>query len=79
MKSGLLTADELVQVTGLHRGADQMRVLREQGYHPLPGFGGHPAITWEALHARMAGLEQAGPPAAANDKLLDWTALRRRA
>ena len=77
MKSGLLTPNDLVDVTGYTRGADQARVLREQGYHPMPGRDGHPRITWEAIHARMAGLTAAPKdPDAANEVLLDWSAVR---
>lgn len=80
MKSGLLTAAELVDVTGGYtRGADQMRVLKEEGYRPMPGRDGHPRITWEAIHARMAGLTSPAAPEAANEALLDWTAIGRSA
>lgn len=76
MKSGLLTDAELIEVTGYTRGADQTRALREQGYHPMPGRDGHPRITWEAMHARMAGLAAAPKdPEAANEALLNWSAV----
>lgn len=75
MKTGLLTAEDLVEITGGYtRGADQTRFLREQGLRPFPGRDGHPRITWEAINAAMS---PGAVPVAVVEP--NWGAVRGRA
>lgn len=79
LSTGLLTEEDLIAVTGYRRGAEQLRALREQGYHPMPGADGHPRITWEALSARMSGLQPNAASRESNERLLNWASVKRRA
>lgn len=67
----LLTDDDLAELTGYERAAEQTRVLRSMGLHPFPGRNGRPRVTWEAVNRIMAGT----PVAARRGKEPDWSAM----
>ncbi len=53
--AGFLTPDDLEQLTHKRQPAAQARALRRMGLHFLPRDDGTPAITWEAVNAKLAG------------------------
>lgn len=69
---GLLSDDELAELTGVEQPAAQLRVLREHGLFPIVRRDGRPRLTWAALDAVMTGTRQ-------DHDQPDWNALTRRA
>lgn len=69
--SELLSDNQLRELTGYVRAADQSRVLREMGLRPFPGRNGHPRVTWEAVNRIMAGT----PVSAKHGPEPDWSAM----
>lgn len=53
--TALLTPDDLLALTHKRQPAAQIRELRRMGLQPLVRADGTPAITWEAVNARMQG------------------------
>ncbi|MBN8740671.1 MAG: hypothetical protein BGP24_14925 [Lysobacterales bacterium 69-70] len=58
--SALLTPDDLQALTHKRQPAAQIRELRRMGLQPIVRADGTPAITWDAVNARMQG--QAAKP-----------------
>jgi hypothetical protein len=53
--TALLTADDLQELTHKRQPAAQIRELKRMGLQPIVRADGTPAITWEAVNARMQG------------------------
>lgn len=53
--TGILTPADLEQLTHKRQPAAQVRELRRMGLLPIVRADGSPAITWEAVNARMVG------------------------
>lgn len=51
--SALLTPDDLQALTHKRQPAAQIRELRRMGLQPIVRADGTPAITWDAVNARM--------------------------
>jgi hypothetical protein len=66
-KSGFVDGDDLVKLCrGLVQGAAQMEFLKNMGLKAFPGEGGHPVVTWEAVHRVQAQQQIAGARPAPN-------------
>ena len=53
-----LTPDEIEELTGLKRGRDQLRWLRERGWPVEEDAKGRPKLLAEVVRARMGGTVQ---------------------
>lgn len=53
--TGILTPADLEQLTHKRQPAAQARALKRMGLPFMPRDDGTPAITWEAVNARLAG------------------------
>lgn len=69
--SALLTDEDLRDLTGVEQPAAQLRVLRDNGLHPIVRRDGRPRITWTAVDAVITRGQPNAEP--------DWSALQRRA
>lgn len=69
--NGLLTDEELTELTGVEQPAAQMRVLEEHGLKPIRRRDGKPRVTWEAVSSVMTAKAGGISP--------DWSAISGRA
>ena len=62
-----VSADQLEELTGYKRFAEQERALRAMGLVPFRGRNGAPKVTWEAINRIMAGERAKGRKTAEPD------------
>ena len=65
MLEDMLTADDVIAVTGMRRPADQCRRLLEWRVPYRARSDGSPMLTWSAINAALADDLKPGRPAAA--------------
>lgn len=68
-----LSPQELIDLTGYTRSAEQAEVLRKHGLTPIIGRDGRVTITWEAITEACCGR------LVAKNGGHNWSAARRRA